>query len=219
MSEREDVEGLIDVENVERNMTMMRTMMGDPRARATVDDALTAIRTLREQVEREHLRAEEAEYVAREPLAAMQNVQEQHDAQLDAMQEQVERLRGERDADREHFREQIRDISRGAQAGAITVAARRWVQDHLKVQDNDIPADFEGFVLRMVERAEAAEARVAELEADRERLDWLEANAEETIRLHGGWDIWTHEGTEHEGDTLREAIDAARRALTTEGGE
>ena len=126
MSETEDVEGLADVENVERNLTMMRALMGDPRARATVDDAIAALRTLREQ---------------------------------------VERLRGERDADREHFREQIRDISRGAQAGAITVAARRWVQEHLKVQDNDIPADFEGFVLRMVERAERAEARVAELEA------------------------------------------------------
>lgn len=58
----------------------------------------------------------------------------------------------------------------------------------------------------------------AELEADRKRLDWLEANPTEYFQKTVGWSMFT---TDHDfmtdpeyanGKTLREAIDAAREA-------
>lgn len=76
----------------------------------------------------------------------------------------------------------------------------------------EVSGRYTKIALHQQERLLAFEAEVAALREDRERLDWMESglgNINETSH-DGGEEAW-YVRQEHEGQTLREAIDAARK--------
>ena len=82
---------------------------------ATVEAALARGAQAEREVERQRLRAEEAEYVAREPIAALDNVVEQlraaHNAELDDARRKLE---AERDALRERCERLVNEWEQNA---------------------------------------------------------------------------------------------------------
>ena len=76
---------------------------------------------------------------------------------------------------------------------------------------------------RMMDRAEKAEQRIAELERDAARLDWLIRRGN-GVEIRGESDcgmtiVIYNDGNRADGSDLREAIDAARAQQQEEGGD
>lgn len=72
----------------------------------------------------------------------------------------------------------------------------------------------EAQIRMVVEEAQAElQSRVAELEKDRERLEWLEGDGRRCVKFTDGWNVWDQSKKKHTlywiRPLLRQAIDAA----------